>query len=347
MTRYVQAIGAELDTIYSLNKSEKIELDTLFLGGGTPSHLNNDLLASLMELIRARFALTDNAEISLEANPADIDPVKIAVLADLGFNRISLGVQSFNDRKLKLLERDHSPSQAINAVELAKTRFNSVSLDLIFGTPGETIDQWKNDLEIAVQLSLQHASTYGLTIEKGTAFWNRRSKGELQLPDEDVDAEMYALAINTLNQAGIYQYEISNFAKPGFRCRHNEVYWKGDPFFALGPGAASYVNGIRQTNHQSVSTYLKKIESRDSAISQTEELVSIEAAKEQLVFGLRRIDGLDIAHFRARTGHSIEEVCGKEIDRLIEYGLLKTDGQTLSITERGIMLFDSIAVELQ
>ena len=322
-------------------------MDTLFLGGGTPSHLNEKQLSELTSSIFDRFSIANGAEVSLEANPADITHAKLKTLAGLGFNRVSLGVQSFDDAKLKFLERDHSGDSAQGAIAICAEHFKSVSLDLIFGTPGETIDAWQRDLDSAISLTPDHISTYGLTIEKGTTFWSRHERNEFQSLSSDTEADLYSQAIDQLCSAGFAQYEISNFAQPGHRCRHNEIYWSGNPFFAIGPGAASFVDGIRRINHQSVSTYLKKIETGSSPVANEEKLDPLESAKERLVIGLRRLAGVDLVRFQQMTGFAVDDVEGPAIERLVSYGLLSRDDNRLFLTDRGVMLYDSVAVELQ
>ena len=345
--RYIDAIESEINLLLRDVDSPNLELDTLFLGGGTPSHLSPAQLSRLMDNICSKFSLDANAEISLEANPSDIDAHKIALLVELGFTRISLGVQSFNNDKLKFLERDHSGALAQTAIKLCKDNFKSVSVDLIFGSPGEDIDAWQRDLDTLVKLNPDHVSTYGLTIEKGTAFWSRHEKNEFSTLGSDIEADLYALAIETLNSHGIEQYEISNFARAGHRCGHNEAYWKSESFWALGPGAASFVNGVRRINHQSVSHYLKKIESGVLPVASEESLGSLEFAKDHLVFGLRRLDGIDFVAFESATGMTAEDVAGDVLEKLIGFGMIERTQNTIRLTKRGVMLYDSVAVELQ
>src|SRR5262249_34802201 len=186
------------------------------------------------------------AEFSVEANPADMDLETVAILADHGVTRVSLGAQSFQQGKLKVLERDHLVDDIARAMELARGRGLDVSLDLIFGVPGETLCGWQDDLSCALRLCPDHVSTYGLTFEKGTAFWNRLQHGELAKIDEENERDMYAAAIDQLSAAGLEHYEVSNFARPGKRCRHNEVYWTGGEYYAAGAGAARHVAGVRE-----------------------------------------------------------------------------------------------------
>src|SRR5262249_21989547 len=227
---YLRAIELELRAL-----GQPREVDTLFFGGGTPTHLSARQLARLVDTARTWFTLADGYEFSVEANPADIGEEKLGVLSDGGVNRISLGGQSFHPAKLGVLERDHDPRQLRAAIELAQSRIPSVALDLIFGVPGETLDVWRDDLATAVALAPQHVSTYGLRFERGTAFFTRLLAGTLNRLDEESERAMYALAIDALTAAGFEHYEVSNFARPAYRCRHNEAYWSGAGHFAVGP----------------------------------------------------------------------------------------------------------------
>ena len=219
------------------------EVDTLYFGGGTPTHLSPEQLRHLASLVVRWHPLAPGYEWTVEANPADVDAAMVDTLAALGVTRLSIGGQSFRTEKLRLLERDHDAENIEAAIGLAKRAGIHVALDLIFGTPGETLDEWQADLDAAIALEPQHVSTYGLTFERGTAFWSRRLRGELRDVDEELGRDMYALAIDRLTAAGFEHYEVSNFARPGCRSRHNQTYWSGKGYFAVGPGAARYVGG--------------------------------------------------------------------------------------------------------
>ena len=198
-----------------------------------------------------------------------------------------------------------------------------LSLDLIFATPGETLDEWAADLEAAIALEPDHISTYGLTFERGTAFWTRRERGELAEVDEELQREMYALAIDRLTAAGYEHYEVSNFARPGRRSRHNQVYWSGDGYFAAGPGAARYVDGVRETNHRSTTTYLQRVLAGESPVAEREQLDAEARARELLVFGLRRIEGVARRDFAARTGFEIDELDRRAAQEIRRPGLAR------------------------
>ncbi len=356
---YLEALGRELGQL-----GESHEVDTLFFGGGTPTHLPPEQLQRLFGIVRRWLPLAPGGEFSVEANPIDLakgsgvfggkhsgkiekeippkTPDPLGVLRDAEVTRISLGAQSFSPRKLALLERDHSPADIERAYRAARDFAKSVSIDLIFGVPGESLANWKQDLQAALALAPDHISTYGLTFEKGTSFWSRLSHGDLSRADEDTERQMYEAAIDTLTAAGYEHYEVSNFARPGHRCRHNENYWLGGQHFAAGPGAARFIGGVRQTNHRSTTTYISRVLSGQSPIAETEQLGREDAARERLVFALRRLEGIDTSEFAANTGFSVEDLGGGVLTRLIDHGLLELAASRLRLTRQGLMVSDSI-----
>jgi oxygen-independent coproporphyrinogen-3 oxidase len=334
---YLQAIEIELRRLESPRP-----VDTLFFGGGTPTQLSGAQFDRLLKLVLHWFPLADNGEFSVEANPADLDEAKTKLLADHGVTRISLGAQSFDDNKLQVLERDHRAAQVRAVYDMAKRHVDQVSLDLIFGVPGEKLDVWRADLVTAKQLGADHVSTYGLTFERGAAFWSRRAKGQLAPVAEDLERTMYLLAIDELTAAGFEHYEVSNFAQPDCRCRHNEVYWTGAGYYAAGPGAARFVGGVRETNHRSTTTYIKRVLAGRSPVAESESLEPEAAARERLVFGLRRLEGIDLEQFRGQTGFSVEALVGQTFNRHAAAGLLEVSGGWLRLTREGLLVSDSI-----
>ncbi len=334
---YLRAIELELRAL-----GEPREVDTLFLGGGTPSHLSLEALRTLIDTVRRWFPLAAGYEFSLEANPADLTAEKVTLLAELGVNRLSLGGQSFDAAKLALLERDHDADVLRRAVALAQQTIAAVSLDLIFGTPGETPDAWQADLAAAIELRSQHVSTYGLTFERGTPFWRRRSAGELRPLDEETERMLYAGAIEALAAAGFEHYEVSNFARPGHRCRHNEVYWSGDGYYASGPGAARYVGGRRETNHRSTTTWLRRVLAGESPVAESETLSAEDRARERLVFGLRRLEGIDRAAFAVQTGFDVDALVGEPLGQFVGLGLLADDGDRIKLSREGLFVSDAM-----
>jgi oxygen-independent coproporphyrinogen III oxidase len=337
ISAYLEALARELSWLH-----EPHEVDTLFFGGGTPTHLPPTQLDQLFDLAKRWFPLASDFEFSMEANPIDLDEARCEVLMNAGVTRISLGVQSFRAEKLQALERDHRQPEILAAYENARRFALSVSLDLIFAAPGETLEQWQRDLENAIALQPDHISTYGLTFERGTSFWGRLNRGELSRTEEETEGQMYELAIDLLTAAGYEHYEVSNFARPGHRCRHNEAYWTGQPFFAAGPGAARYIAGRREMNHRSTTTYIQRVLSGQSPVAESEELSPEDHARERLVFALRRLEGISPAEFEQETGYSVEQLVAVPLARFVPQGLFTHTDETLRLTRRGLLISDSL-----
>jgi oxygen-independent coproporphyrinogen-3 oxidase len=340
---YLRALGVELA---QLGTPRPVE--TLYLGGGTPTRLALPLLDELLTLARTWFPVLEGVEpeFTVEANPGDLSAEAIGLLATHGVTRLSLGVQSLNPAKLAHLERDHTPDDVHRVVRAAQDVGLHVAIDLIFAAPGETLDAWRDDLDAAISLGPTHASTYGLTYEKGTSFWSRRSRGDLAELGDELQRSMYELAIDRLAERGFEHYEVSNFAQPGRRSRHNESYWTGREWFAAGPGAARYIDGVRETNHRSTTTWIRRLEIGASPVAEREELTPEEKARERLVFGLRRLEGVRREDFAAQTGYEIDALAGKEIERFASLGFLSSDAEGVRLTRAGLMVSDAIWPEL-
>ena len=320
-------------------------LETLFFGGGTPTHPKPAEMRRLFEMTRHYFRISPTTEFSVEANPLDLTDEKIELLAEMGVNRISLGVQSFSQQALTILERDHCAEDIRDVMTRLKSKFENVSLDLIFGVPNQTLADWEETLRQAIELGPSHISTYGLTFEKGTAFWTRRERGHLSAVDEELARDQYALAMEQLPAAGYEQYEISNFAKPGFECRHNNVYWNGDEYWAFGPGAARYLNGRRETNIRSVLGWLARLERDESPVADTEELGPEHRARELIYLGLRRIRGIARKSFFEQTGFELDKLCGPALREQTQLGLLDDDGSHVRLTLEGRFVADRVVME--
>lgn len=338
---YLRAIELELA---ALRKPR--EVDTLYFGGGTPTHLSPKQFQELAATVLKWHPLAEGCEWTVEANPADIDAAMIETLSALGVTRLSLGGQSFRTEKLRLLERDHEACDIERVVSLARGAGMQVSLDLIFATPGESLAQWSADVAAAISLGPDHVSTYGLTFEQGTAFWNRQQRGELPEADEELQRDMYALAIDSLTGAGYEHYEVSNFARPGCRSRHNQVYWSGDGYFAAGPGAARYINGVREMNHRSSTAYLNSVLAGESPVVEREELPPEARARELLVFGLRRIEGVFRGDFKRRSGFEVDELAAGPLQKFVGLELLADDGEQIRLTREGLFVSDAIWPEI-
>lgn len=340
---YLRALALQLRSVLG---DERPELDTLYFGGGTPTHLSVTQLERLFTLVASHVRLTPGAEFTVEANPVDLDAERIDRLAAAGVNRISLGVQSFDADILALLERDHREPQIVAGLERLRARIDNVSIDLIFGVPGQSLDLWRTTLEQAISLRPRHVSTYGLTFERGTAFWSRREKGLLRPAPEELEGDMYALAMEQLPAAGWEQYEISSFATAGFRSRHNQVYWSGLPYHGFGPGAARYLQGIREREHRSVTNWLANVLAGRSTVAEREQLSDEDRARERLVLGLRRTEGIEGAQFSRETGFAFRELAGPAMDRFLQQGLLEERDGWLRLSRAGRFVADAVIVEL-
>ena len=341
ISSYLRALELELETL-----SAPQEIDTLFVGGGTPTHLPPAELRQLLHLLTSWLRLSPGYEFTVEANPADVSREVVDVLTSMGVSRVSLGAQSFDGQKLKLLERNHTCEEIKASADLLQQAGLQFSLDLIFGVPDESLDKWRTDLDQAIRLEPQHLSTYALTYERGARFWARKKRGELQALSDDAEADLFEFAIDQLSRAGFEHYEISNFSRPQHACRHNLNYWQGGTYFAFGPGAASHIAGKRQVNHGSTTTYLRRMFAAESPIADSEFLSDEESAMERLVFGLRQLAGVDAERFLAETGYAIDDLAGNAIQRLVVADLLEWANKRLRVTRTGLLVCDAIAEEL-
>ena len=323
---YVDALISEIKTVpYSLAPLPY----TLYFGGGTPTLLK----ISQLEKILSNIKIDDAAEITIEANPGTVDENYLKNLRELGFNRLSLGVQSFNDNLLKILGRIHDSKTALETIQNARKFFNNVNIDLMYGLPRQTLADVQAAVKIAVAQDVQHISIYGLEIEEGTNFGKQYAAGNLILPDDEI---FYDYITETLPRLGFRRYEISNFAKKNFESRHNLGYWTGKKYLGFGAGAHSYNGKIRSSNICDVATYIKKIRAGES-VSIVEEIVSPKAAMEEFCFlGLRTAEGLSVDTFYKNFGKNIFEVYGAVIEKNLKLELLKFSGGRIFLTPRGM-----------
>jgi oxygen-independent coproporphyrinogen-3 oxidase len=319
---------------------------TIFLGGGTPTHLSAGQLDRLLSLLNRWLPLEEGGEFSVEANPDTVDDERCKVLSGHGVNRVSLGAQSFHPHLLRVLERTHDPASVPRSVECLRRYRMGVSLDLIFGVPEQTLDEWRADLRRALELRPDHVSTYGLTYEKGTRLWKQRRSGLVVALDEDSERAMYALSMDTLAAAGMLHYEISNFAHPGHESRHNQVYWANESYFGFGVGAARYVMGRREINTRDLSEYIGRARRGVSATQQSETLPPAEVARETMAVQLRCCAGIDREAFRMRTGFEFDGVAGESLPLLIGLGLLEDDGRRVCLTREGKFVADAVIERL-
>jgi oxygen-independent coproporphyrinogen-3 oxidase len=286
------------------------------------------------------------AEITLEANPGTIDLAKAAALRGARFNRISLGVQSLDDRRLRKIGRIHTSQEALDAYQAVRQAgFANVSIDLIFALPTQTLAEWQNTLNRAVQLNPEHASLYELSIEEGAKFAEAYKAGLLIMPDEDTRLEMYESAIAALTGEGYEHYEVSNFAKPGFRSRHNQVYWKNESYFGFGAGAVRYLDGVRCTMTTSVEDYISRIQQGLDPADSCEELTGSALMGETIMLGLRTSDGVDLRAFEERFSTSLIEAYDEVLPVLYNDRLIDLTDTHLRLTHKGLLMADRVAAE--
>ena len=319
------------------------KLRTLYIGGGTPTALSAPQLAFLLEKLTDKLDLSYLEELTIEANPGDLDQEKIAVLKDSPVNRVSLGVQTFNDRMLKQIGRSHSEKDIYeNIANLKKAGFNNISIDLIYALPKQTMDDVKTNVAKAIALDIPHMSLYSLILENHTVFMNRMRRGKLPLPKEDLEAEMFEYIIAELEKAGFEHYEISNFSKPGFESRHNLMYWDNAEYYGIGAGASGYVDGVRYKNHGPIRHYLQAVEAGNPRV-QEEVLTLHEKMEEEMFLGLRKKSGISKKRFEEKFGLSFEDQYGAVVTELTEQGLLVPNRDIVRMTKQGLFLGDTVA----
>lgn len=339
-----QPVDAYLEHLIQETRSYEIgKLRTLYIGGGTPTALSAQQLAYLLTELPKVMDLSEVEEFTIEANPGDLDPDKIAVLKDSQVNRVSLGVQTFDNKMLKKIGRSHQEQDIYDNIRhLKQAGFDNISIDLIYALPGQTMDQVKENVAKAIDLDIPHMSLYSLILENHTVFMNRMRRGKLPLPKEELEAEMFEYIIEELEKAGFEHYEISNFSKPGFESRHNLVYWDNAEYYGLGAGASGYVDGIRYKNHGPIRHYLVAVEAGKARITE-EHLTLDEKMEEELFLGLRKKTGVSKARFEEKFGVSFDQRYGQVVASLTEQGLLVPDDKQVRMTKRGLFLGDTVA----
>ncbi|MFC5265732.1 radical SAM family heme chaperone HemW [Kribbella qitaiheensis] len=315
-------------------------VDTVFFGGGTPTLLPAEDLGRMLAAVRDEFGLAADAEVTTEANPESVDPAYLAAIREAGFNRVSFGMQSATPHVLQILDRKHTPGRALQAAkEATAAGFEHVNLDLIYGTPGESLDDWRTSLESALSAEPDHVSAYALIVEDGTQLARRVRRGELPMPDDDDLADKYLLADELLSGAGLNWYEVSNWARTAdARCRHNELYWRGDTWWGIGPGAHSHVGGVRWWNVKHPSAYADRLAAGDSPAYAREVLDEETRRVERVLLEIRLSAGLPV---------DVLDKPGQDAARLaIADGLLVESADRLVLTQRGRLLADAVVRDL-
>ena len=339
-----QPVDSYLDYLLEEFRSYDIQkLRTLYIGGGTPTALSAPQLEVLLNGLTKNLDLSVLEELTIEANPGDLDADKIAVLKQSPVNRVSLGVQTFDDKMLKKIGRSHLEKDIYENIDRLKLAgFDNISIDLIYALPGQTMDQVKDNVAKAISLDIPHMSLYSLILENHTVFMNRMRRGKLPLPKEELEAEMFEYIIAELERSGFEHYEISNFSKPGFESRHNLMYWDNAEYYGIGAGASGYVDGVRYKNHGPIRHYLSAVEAGNARITE-EHLNQKEQMEEEMFLGLRKKSGVSMARFEEKFGRSFEGLYGEIVKDLTQQGLMQIDGDRVRMTKRGLFLGDTVA----
>ena len=320
-------------------------VDSIFIGGGTPTALGPKLLTELIDTLAA-FA-HGKTEFTIEANPCTIDPETASVLGQSAVNRVSIGGQSFDAEELKLLGRLHGPEQIVRSIDLLRSAgIDNLSIDLIFGIPGQDMPSWRRTLDNALELEIQHLSCYALSIEQGTPLWDDFDKGRIEPMDEKLQLDCYLTAIDKAAQAGLGHYEISNFARPGYQCNHNLVYWHNEPYLGLGPGAASFFTPVRSKNICDLTGYLSAIAAQRCPPAHREQVSFRKSMAETLMLSLRLTAGVSRSSFADRFSCDPMDVFSQSLGSHAKLGSLLINDESIRIARESLFLADSILADL-
>ena len=343
-SQYIRALCRELTERKEYLKREAVE--TIYFGGGTPSQLSEEDFKEVFKTIEQVYGMREATEITLEANPDDLTEEYIGMLHTLPFNRISMGIQTFDDATLQLLNRRHNATQAIEAVKRCRQAgFQNISIDLIYGLPGETEQRWAQDLQQAVSLDVEHISAYHLIYEEGTPLYKMLQQHSVSQVDEDSSLNFFSTLIDTLSTAGYEHYEISNFCKPGMYSRHNTSYWQGIPYLGCGPSAHSFDGDSREWNVASLNQYLSSIEQRQRQ-HETEQLNTQTRYNEYIITGLRTMWGISTEELKKKFGDRLSKYCLEQARSYLENGKLELHNDRLKLTREGIFISDGIMSDL-
>ncbi|GAB4350854.1 MAG: radical SAM family heme chaperone HemW [Candidatus Abyssubacteria bacterium] len=343
VSKYLYCLALEI----AGRRSEISHIDTVYVGGGTPTILSADTIEWLLDLLHEQLPVSRKAEVTVEANPGTLTRKKVEALVASGVNRVSLGAQSFVEAELSFLGRAHTVPDIGKSVSLLRAGgIRNISLDLMYGIPNQDMHTWHQSLECALELGPEHISTYCLTYEPGTEFGTLLKQGALKKKSDDEELELYELAHETLVAAGYEHYEISNFALPGRRSRHNMVYWRNEEYMGLGAGAVSYLDGERVTNHRGISEYIRSMEEESTAEADVEEISSEMQAVETMIQGLRLREGVNMAAFESRFANNLSLFFKPQVDELVSLGLLELTPTSVRCTLRGWCLANEIAMRL-
>jgi oxygen-independent coproporphyrinogen III oxidase len=343
--RYIEALEKEI-TLQTSNTSP-IPLTTIFFGGGTPSLLPAADISRVLRVCQERFQVDKDAEISMEINPKTVDFMKLLSIREAGVNRISAGVQSFVDKDLKKLGRLHNAQQAIDAITLIRNAgFGNINIDLIFGLPGQNSESWKWSLQTAIALRPTHLSLYQLSVEEKTSFWEQFQKGSLILPEEEEIERMDVITEEVCRSAGYRQYEISNYARPGYECRHNINYWENKDYYAVGAGSVRYLDGERAKNVEDPIRYCEYMEGNKNVVQESEQLDKEASFRETVVMGLRMVTGVSMENLRSRYGIELRSYYKKILGGLLQNGLVAFNKDLFYLTSKGRLIANKVMADL-
>ena len=340
---YLEDLSKEME-LYKSEVSE--EVTSIFLGGGTPSILNGDEIRYIFKSINENFKVSDSAEITIECNPGILTVDKLRAMKECGINRLSIGLQTTQNNHLKYIGRIHSYEEfEKNYKEALKEGFKNINVDLMYGLPNQTFEDWKESLEKITNLNPTHISAYSLILEEGTELYNMYQRKEFELMDEDTDIDMYEYTINYLNSKGYKQYEISNYAKEGFECEHNILYWKCEHNIGLGPGASGYVGNIRYSNLCDLNEYHEMIEKNEKPIDNKEILSKQDSIEEKIFMGLRMNEGIKFDDFKNKFDINFLEVYKNQLRDLSEKRLISINEESMRLTQKGREISNSVFIE--
>lgn len=342
--KYLEALEMEME--YTVKKTPPGEIKTIFVGGGTPTVLKPDEMEYFLKSVRTYFPdWADDIEFSMEANPGTTDLEKLSVMKEGGVNRVSFGVQAFQNELLTGIGRIHNTDDVYRSLENArKAGLTNLSIDLMFGLPNQTVDMLSESVSRALELDLPHYSIYGLKVEENTLFHTLFQKNQLPLPDEDHELEMYKHLMQRMKDAGYIQYEISNFAKPGMQSRHNMTYWRNEDYYGLGAGAHGYVGRERHMNVKGVNPYIEKAEQGLPRL-ETAQITREEAMEDFMMVGLRMLDGVSSSRFEAQFGEKVEDIFAGPLHKMVHAGLLDATGDGYRLSSQGVLYGNEVFAE--
>ena len=342
--KYISALEQEMK-LYKDEVKDK-EIDSIFIGGGTPTVLNGDEIKTLFKKINENFKIKEDAEITMECNPGTIDEKKLLAMKESGVNRLSIGLQAVQNHHLKYIGRIHTYEEfEKNYIEAKNIGFNNINIDLMYALPNQTVEDWKETLEKIVKLNPEHISAYSLILEENTELFDMFNRKEFRLLDEDTDIEMYEYTINYLKLHGYNQYEISNYAKTGYECNHNILYWKCENYIGIGTSSAGYLNNIRYNNICEIDKYEEAVLNNKKPIEFEEFTSEKDEIEEKIFLGLRMNEGIKFIDFEEKYNLNFEEKYKEQIEKLTKMNLIEVDNQGMRLTQKGREISNSVFVE--